>query len=187
MLSTLFVGLVLACTGEDPDPFPTSSSSGAPPAGGDGGPGSADASSSSSGGGDGGGNGTDSGGNTTDSGGKDSGGPGGNRTITCETSVCTGADKCCSVGIDWPGATCKPDCAGSPYSLTCDDATDCGAGMLCCYTTDGGARAAGTYCAATCPVASDKGQLCKTTEECPPARVCSTLTQFSPSGLSRCN
>lgn len=117
-----------------------------------------------------------------------SSGAAGALSITCDAkTACTGSDHCCGgANHDWIGSACKPDCAGV-YELRCDDATDCGAGQVCCYTTDGGARATASFCAAACRAEEKELQLCKlgATGECATGS-CTTLTQFSPSGLARC-
>jgi hypothetical protein len=176
----LFVVLVVACTGEDPDPVP-SGSVGSSGAVGNGSSSSSDASTSGSGEA-----GTaDSGSSSADA---SDGGGSGNRSINCNaTSVCTGADKCCAVGIEWTAASaCKADCGGA-YELTCDDASDCGNGMTCCYKTDGGARAVASFCALTCRPEQNELQLCASIDECSGGKSCTPLTQFSPSGLKSCN
>ena len=179
MLSVLFVGAVVACTGSDPEIFPPN---GNPSTNGDGGAGGStnDAGGSDSG----------STNSTTDGGGSDSG-DGGSlhpRSVSCDaTSICTGTDKCCGQGNDWIPAVCKADCGGA-YSLWCDDAKDCETGQVCCYVTDGGARATASFCAASCRPEKDEHQLCNSATECsPPGQVCTPISEFSPSGLSRCN
>lgn len=117
--------------------------------------------------------------------GVETGGPSSSAAVVCEGKTCHSPDRCCGVGTDWIDAACKPDCDGA-YFLLCDDASDCGAGEVCCYTTDGGARATASFCAASCK-APQENQLCKVDakNECT-AGSCSPLTMFSPSGLATC-
>ncbi len=156
--------VVVACVGDDPSPAPPGTTTS-----GDGG---ASSSSSTS---------------STSSGGSSSSSGGGTRSVGCDAkTTCTGTDLCCGVGIDWIGASCKPDCGGA-YSLRCDDAADCGQGQVCCYTTDGGARAVASFCADACRPEKSEKQLCKlgAAGECK-AGSCTPLTQFSPNGLAKC-
>ena len=114
----------------------------------------------------------------------DSGASTGTRSISCDAkSVCTGRNNCCGVGTDWINAKCLEDCAGA-YELTCDDATDCGAGLVCCYVSDGGARAKLSYCKASC--AGPERQLCKAgSTECRTGG-CTPFVAHSPGGLAEC-
>jgi hypothetical protein len=126
-------------------------------------------------------------GSTSSSSSSSSSGGSGARSIVCDAkTTCTGTDKCCGVGTDWIGSACKADCGGA-YSLTCDDAKDCGAGQVCCYKSDGGARAVASYCAAECRADKLEKQLCAlgAAGECKTG-ACTPITEFSPSGLARC-
>jgi len=114
------------------------------------------------------------------------GGGGGTRSINCDgMSTCNGTQLCCAVGVDWIGSTCKDACTG--YELGCDDATDCGPAKVCCYTTDGGARVAKSYCKAACGGGLER-QLCATgaDNECAAPATCVPFVNHSPTGLARC-
>jgi hypothetical protein len=108
----------------------------------------------------------------------------GTRSINCNAKLaCTGTTKCCGVGTDWIGASCKEDCTPA-YELACDDATDCGGGQVCCYVTDGGARVKTSYCKAACEGAEQ--QLCKAgSTECRTG-TCTPFVNRSPEGLAGC-
>lgn len=110
--------------------------------------------------------------------------------MSCDgKSTCKNSDFCCGGAgtSDWIGAACKADCQGA-YQLSCDDATDCTSGMVCCMTTDLGARAKRSYCAQTCPSGEGEAQLCSLDHsECPAGTECRALTMFSPEGLARCS
>ncbi len=114
----------------------------------------------------------------------DSGTSAGTRSITCDAkSVCKGTNRCCGVGTDWINARCLDDCAGA-YELACDDATDCGGGLVCCYVSDGGARVKASYCKASC-VGLER-QLCKAgSTECVTGG-CAPFVAHAPEGLAAC-
>lgn len=93
---------------------------------------------------------------------------------------CAGAD-----GTDWNEASCKDACDG--YTITCDDAADCGAGEVCCFTTDGGARTVQSYCSASACPSTNGGQFCALGgDECGQSRTCTALTDFGPSLVASC-
>jgi hypothetical protein len=108
----------------------------------------------------------------------------GTRSINCDAkNVCKGTDRCCGIGTDWIGSSCKGDCAGA-YELACDDAADCGTGEVCCYVSDGGARVKLSYCKSTCT--GIERQLCKPGgSECRTGS-CVPFVNHSPEGLSEC-
>ena len=106
--------------------------------------------------------------------------------INCDgLATCKGTQKCCGVARDWIGSACKADCGGA-VELACDDATDCGSGLVCCSQTDGGARTTKSYCKASC--APTEPQLCSLsgTTECAAPTTCSPYTMWSPNGIARC-
>jgi hypothetical protein len=92
-------------------------------------------------------------------------GAGGGR-VSCGASSCTTPSQVCCPHLD--GGTCVPAGAqpGSCEPVACDEASDCGPGLVCCYVGHHGCGF-GSACAPTCADPSFEGQqLCSTDAEC---------------------
>ncbi|MBX3230577.1 MAG: hypothetical protein KIT84_00055 [Labilithrix sp.] len=105
------------------------------------------------------------------------------RTVACNGKTCRADEYCC--GSDgWADATCAPSCEDK-NPIFCDDASDCQPGSDCCFILKDGNSIVSSQCATTCPIQSDRGQLCNTqTGDCLDGTC--TPMPIAPSGLSQC-
>ena len=88
--------------------------------------------------------------------------------IFCGSKSCDAKSEDCCVDTHTGSATCAPKgtCSGSTTAgLGCDEAADCAAGEVCCFTASG-VTPTGSLCqTGPCPL-GDFSQSCRGTEEC---------------------
>lgn len=95
--------------------------------------------------------------------------------VACMGNTCGGPGCCFPAGA--PFCTSSPTCLATPGTFyTCDDASDCGAGNVCCHTAPGG-----SVCTSAAACTTPSVELCTTPSAGAPSCECTDgPTHMSP-------
>lgn len=92
--------------------------------------------------------------------------------VACDTETCSmggfPGDVCCLATMGVFPTTCAPSfpgCITGGVALSCDDATDCAPGQICCFSAGSITELGGSRCESGCGPRTV--QLCRTNSECP--------------------